>query len=415
MQQKNNPDGADGAERKEAHPAPLQGAQAALTGAAPDQGSAPGQAAAFGGAGVPPSFAAAPGAENAHWRPFVEFTGTGKDLFGILLRNFILTLLTLGIYSFWGKTRKREYLWSRTQVLGSPLIYTGTGKELFISFLIVAPGLLVLSLILSALAQTAFAAFGILLFYLGLLYFWQFASYRALRYRLTRTRWRGIRGNLGGSALAYAWRGALYWLAIFCSFGLLLPWASARMADLKLNKVWFGDRQLAFSGPARELYRAYCITVAAIMFSFTALAGVLYTLMMSVMPLYGSSSDHNMLFVAGVIVFYLLLLIVIGLCGSFYHAAYFRWLVGHMRFGELRPRSTLTGAQFFFVVLGNIGIALATLGLGLAWIIVRTARVHLNSLDYTGDPQLALLLQDDQAAPKRGEGLLEALDMDIGF
>ena len=42
--------------------------------------------------------------------------------------------------------------------------------------------------------------------------FTQFALYRARRYRLTRTVWRGVRFWMGGSGWSYAWRAALWTL-----------------------------------------------------------------------------------------------------------------------------------------------------------------------------------------------------------
>jgi uncharacterized membrane protein YjgN (DUF898 family) len=45
-----------------------------------------------------------------------------------------------------------------------------------------------------------------LFFYL----FAQFAIYRARRYRLTRTIWRGVRFWMTGSGVSYAWRAGLW-------------------------------------------------------------------------------------------------------------------------------------------------------------------------------------------------------------
>ena len=58
-------------------------------------------------------------------------------LIGLSIVNFILRVLTLGIYHFWGKTEVRRRIWSAVRLNGEPLEYTGTGKELFIGFLVV--------------------------------------------------------------------------------------------------------------------------------------------------------------------------------------------------------------------------------------------------------------------------------------
>src|SRR5690606_16979791 len=66
------------------------------------------------------------------------FQGNWKEFAPIALTNLLLTIVTLGIYRFWAKTRERHYLWSRTRFIDDTLEWTGTGKELFIGFLIAA-------------------------------------------------------------------------------------------------------------------------------------------------------------------------------------------------------------------------------------------------------------------------------------
>ena len=64
------------------------------------------------------------------------YEGKRGALARIAVTNALLTMPTLGIYRFWGKTRVRRYLWSRVGFLGDPLEYTGTGRELFLGFLV---------------------------------------------------------------------------------------------------------------------------------------------------------------------------------------------------------------------------------------------------------------------------------------
>jgi uncharacterized membrane protein YjgN (DUF898 family) len=43
-------------------------------------------------------------------RRSVDFDGPRKRLFWLLARNFLLTIVTLGICRFWAKTRVRKYV-----------------------------------------------------------------------------------------------------------------------------------------------------------------------------------------------------------------------------------------------------------------------------------------------------------------
>ena len=65
------------------------------------------------------------------------YDGDAGELLPIVLVNAVLSLVTLGLFRFWAKTRLRRYFLSRISFMGDRLAYTGTGKELFIGFLIV--------------------------------------------------------------------------------------------------------------------------------------------------------------------------------------------------------------------------------------------------------------------------------------
>ena len=60
------------------------------------------------------------------------FHGRGGTLFGIHVVNTLLTLVTLGVYYFWAKTRLRQYLFSQSEIEGDRFAYHGTGRELLL-------------------------------------------------------------------------------------------------------------------------------------------------------------------------------------------------------------------------------------------------------------------------------------------
>src|SRR5258705_6215321 len=79
------------------------------------------------------------GAADESPMPSQQFAYDGRlgELYGIFIVNLLLSIVTLGFYRFWGKTRIRRYIWSRLSLSGDAFEYTGTGGELFIGFLIV--------------------------------------------------------------------------------------------------------------------------------------------------------------------------------------------------------------------------------------------------------------------------------------
>src|SRR5215208_417582 len=65
----------------------------------------------------------------------LSYHGTGGSLFGLVLVNGLLTIITVGIYSFWAKTRVRAFHYSQTEMDRDRFAYHGTGGELFIGYL----------------------------------------------------------------------------------------------------------------------------------------------------------------------------------------------------------------------------------------------------------------------------------------
>ena len=174
---------------------------------------------------------------------------------GIAVKGFLLSLVTFGIYRFWYMTNLRRYFWSRTLVDGSPAEYTGTGKELFLGFLvalaILVPlyvGLFALSLLVPALAPLSAPISFLVLFLLG-----QFALYRGRRYRAMRTLWRGIRLGQDGSGLAYAARAAGWWLLTLLSLGLAFPFMRASLERYRIRHTLVGTDRMDSSARGRAL------------------------------------------------------------------------------------------------------------------------------------------------------------------
>jgi uncharacterized membrane protein YjgN (DUF898 family) len=187
----------------------------------------------------------------------VAFSGSRGEFFHLVKRGAALELVTLGFYRFWLLTDIRRHLWSNTLVDGDAAEYTGRGKELLIGFL-VALAILVpiyLGYFLIGLEAEHYQAFAsiplIAFFYL----FGQFAIYRARRYRLTRTVWRGVRFWMSGSGWIYALRASLWGLLSAVTLGLALPWRTAALERYKMRHSYYGDLQGSFEGRGWEFFK----------------------------------------------------------------------------------------------------------------------------------------------------------------
>jgi uncharacterized membrane protein YjgN (DUF898 family) len=187
----------------------------------------------------------------------LAFFGYRNDFCRLVTRGALLELITVGFYRFWLVTDIRRHLWSNTTLEGDPFEYTGRGKELLIGFLfalaIIVPVYLAYFLVgLEAERIRAFASFPLFAFFY---LFGQFAIYRARRYRLTRTVWRGVRFWMTGSGWGYAARSALWLVAMMLTLGLILPWREAALERYKMRHSYYGELQGSFAGRGWEFFK----------------------------------------------------------------------------------------------------------------------------------------------------------------
>jgi hypothetical protein len=144
-----------------------------------------------------------------------------------------------------------------TEVDGDALEYTGRGKELLFGFLIAMAvlGPIFLVYFLIGLEAERIKAFASLPLYLFMFAFSQFAAYRARRYRLTRTVWRGVRFWMTKSGWSYARRSVLWGLLLGPTFGLAYPWRMAALERYKPGHTLYGNLPGRFEATGWKLFK----------------------------------------------------------------------------------------------------------------------------------------------------------------
>jgi len=233
----------------------------------------------------------APSPEQAAVNEPIAFSFTGKrgQLFKIALVNSLLTILTLGIYRFWAKTRIRRYFWSNIRIQNEPLEYTGTAMELLIGFLVVLAILVpifavyqgVLFLTSSSPEELHFSLQ--ILYAVALLGFFQYAFYRMWRYRFSRTTWRSIRFSQAGSAWAYMGI-TLGWLVVtITTLGIAYPWLRHAQWQYRIKHMHFGEQAFTYSGRARFLAKKWLVILPIPFLLLTVLVVFQYQTLMTLM------------------------------------------------------------------------------------------------------------------------------------
>ncbi len=293
--------------------------------------------------------AAAPAAGNV---AKARFTGDPRACRNLMIRGALLQVVTLGIYRFWLTTDARRFLWVNTEIAGDSLEYTGTAIELFLGFLIavalLVPFYVLLffgTLELGLVSQLSSAAAFVFLAVFG-----QYAYFRARRYRLTRTVFRGLRFHQSGSALSYALRALAWWIATGITLGLAYPWAVASLERYKLAHTHYGEWQSKFAGSGTRLFLRgiglWLIMIASFVAYGLALQFINKGTFDRAAPTGGENAPSQM--VMFLIVFFGTgLFVVAAVVYAILQGIITRWWLAGLRFGPVVVATTLKKRQVF--------------------------------------------------------------------
>lgn len=353
----------------------------------------------------------------------VGFSGRLGSYLGMAIGNFLLTIVTLGIYRFWAKTKVRRHLWERTTFQGEPLEYRGRGIEKFIGALIVF-AVLIVPLFLFGLLSAALTASGnkewALLFALpldiGLLWLFGVGMYRSQRYMFSRTAWRGIRGGMVNGGWLYGWTFLKYTLLQVVTLGFSGPYSATRLWNLRMNDAMFGSAEVHADAQWRPVYKDFLIAwLGALVIYGTAffLVFTQFSDLIAVMkPGAPPPADPKALAAAVIKVYGVL--IGAAFVASFlmirYHAMLLRELFGKTRLDTLGFRFDATGLDLFKFQLANIGLLIVTFGLVTMVMPFRIWRFYTAHLATVGHLDADSLQQTTLAGPSQGDGIADAFD-----
>lgn len=315
----------------------------------------------------------------------VRFLGQRRSYWRLLIRGAALLMVTLGIYRFWLVTDVRRFLWSNTDIAGEPLEYTGTALELLLGFLVsiallipIYAGFFLAALDLGLLGKLsgllAFAALGVL---------GQYAIYRARRYRLTRTIYRGLRFHQSGSAWSYAIRATLWWIATIVTLGLAYPFQMASLERYKMRNTFYGDLAGRFEASGFALLLRglpmWLLFFAPLALAIRGFVGIDWQALIDAIAQGGddvmSKIEGGNPGLGSAIVFAVLMGVTSIVLGALLYPAFqaliLRWWSSGLRFGGLEVRSRLRTRDVYGAYARFVGYAsLFSIAMGIIGTIV---------------------------------------------
>ena len=343
----------------------------------------------------------------------VDFTGRRGALFWLALKTGFFTILTLGFYRFWMKTRLRRWYWSAIRPGGHPMEYVGDPFEKLLGFFIAVVILTfyigILNLLLMFVSFSVFnsSVVGYVASFAGVIPLLFYARYRARRYVLGRTRWRGVRFGLEPGAWGYAWRALWYWFLTIVTLGVLWPRMTFLLEKYKTDRTFFGSARLTQGGRWPMLYRAAIPFVVSLAAFLAALAWLLWLVPVApgLMTFEAQREAFFDLFVDENATFTdlvdpeRLLLIPLTLSAILFGAIYYRWvakriMAQHKSAPGVQFASRLSGLRVTMIyVMGNF-IAYISLVMGIIVLGIAAVFLFAGDLDFLIDGPGGSLLSD---------------------
>ncbi len=334
-----------------------------------------------------------------------DFIGRTGEYFRIWVVSLFLSVVTLGIYSAWGKVRKKRYLYSHTEL-------DGTGFEFRATPLAILRGRVIALVLLGGFALSGHVLpIMQLVFIIILLALTPWIVVAASRFNARNSAWRNITFSFNGGF----WEAARVFLALgllaVVTLGLMYPYARMRRARFIIEHHRFGDTQIRADLMMGGFILAYLL--AALM--FIGIMVLFVAAMVGLVFAAGAAARHQpsgMASLAPVAVLYVAYIAVY---------AFLRAQIGNLTLngvvvGPLRCRSTLRTRDMVWLYLSNIVAILATLGLATAWVTIRMARYRARNLYLIGEatPE-AFMGTATSASSATGSEVSDLFDVDVSL
>ena len=330
----------------------------------------------------------------------------------------LLSIPTLTLFRFWGRTQMRRRLWADTLVDGEPLEYTGKGSELFIGFLI---GIVTVSLPLAVALLAVQVLVGspplliaiVLLIYIGLFLLIGTAVYLARRYQLSRTLWRGVRFSQSGSPLGYGTATLGYLFLTFITLGWYAPVMRLRLARRMWSEASFGDTPFVWDESRRSSSDPVWTS-----FALSWFGSLIPLVALGISSAAGADMAASTDPTGFIVLIYLVLFLSLPpalLLGAWHEAVMQRRIARCLSVGDLKLSSAMSAKDQLSLIFGNIALVILTLGFGGMPAQMRVWRKSALRLRTEGALDYSKISQASSKGPASGEGMADALDLGGAF
>ena len=301
----------------------------------------------------------------------VRFTGDAREYFGIWIVNFLISVVTFGIYSAWAKVRNKQYFLGNTTIDARPFEYHATGRQILIGRAMVLAGLA----ILWAISWLFPSAAGAVVFSVVAV---PFLINRGLRFNAAMTSWSGVRFRFEADERRALFVLGIYPVLALFTLYLAFPYVARAAKRYVIGNHLLGGHRFSFASSIGPFYWAllwsvtWAVGVVLVIFGSMILTGGLPSVV-------GRASQPGTEFgvdmaIAAIIVFGPFLIALLPLAtiyGAFVRNAIY---AGTTLEGGHRFESTISPIRLIWIAISNAIAIVVSIGMLLPWARIRVAR-----------------------------------------
>ncbi|AXF85778.1 hypothetical protein DTO96_101514 [Ephemeroptericola cinctiostellae] len=344
-----------------------------------------------------------------------SFSGRGKDYLSLWLTNWILTIVTLGIYSAWAKVRRLQYVHQNTQLGGFAFGFHGEPKKILIGR-IIGIGLIFISNATNIFGAKL-AGFFSLMFIIA--FPWLYRS--SIRFYTRNSSYRNVRFRFVGTAKAMYSIYLKSALIVIFTAGWAFPYVVYRLRRYRIEHSRWGNNAFQFSSSAGAFFGIYILNIvvtALVMLGLMALAfasssSLLKGLSKEISNIMTHPTQSQILIMAGLYLLFIYMVYVIGRVLT--QDLIFKESWNHIAIGKSRFACDLSIVRLYFIRYGCFIASLLTLGIFIpfAHMIITKRRIESISVTPSHDFDVAQATLDEDTT--RSAEVADMFDIDIGW
>lgn len=318
----------------------------------------------------------------------LEFTGNGREYFGIWIVNILLTIVTLGIYSAWATVRNNQYFYGNTRMDGTSFQYLASPITILKGRLIALAALVAFSILSETYAEAA-VVLGI-----GFIALVPWIMVRSLRFNAVNSAYRNIRFDFQGS-YGQAFMVAFVWpLLNLLTLLLLTPFVMKKTHEFIANGSRYGTTEFELKANTSEYYRFFGRgLLIAIAFGVAAFLAMRYV----------DVTVGGIIAAVGYVTLF-----------GYFMAGIANLFLSSVHLDNHGFESRLQPLQMIGIYLSNSFLVVITLGLFTPWAKVRMARYRASctSMLVRGDLNHFVAAEQNRTSAL-GQELGDAFDVDF--